>query len=46
MKAPNLFLGLMRYILSINQNLFDAIQHGDVLKRLFMLSLQNECFKL
>ncbi len=30
----------MRYILSINQNLFDAIQHGDALKRLFVLSLQ------
>ncbi len=35
----------MRYILSINQNSFDAIQHGDALKRLFVLSLQNQCFK-
>ncbi len=34
----------MRYILSINQNSFDAIQHDDALKRLFVLSLQNECF--
>ncbi len=29
-----------------NQNSFDAIQHDDALKRLFVLSLQNECFKL
>ncbi len=29
----------MRYILSINQNSFDAIQHGDALKRLFVLSI-------
>ncbi len=36
----------MRYVLSINQNSFDAIQHDDALKRLFVLSLQNECFKL
>ncbi len=31
----------MRYILSINQNSFDAIQHDDALKRLFVLSLQT-----
>ncbi len=34
------------YYMSINQNLFDVIQHDDALKRLFVLSLQNECFKL
>ncbi len=33
-------------VLSINQNSFDAIQHDDALKRLFVLGLQNECFKL
>ncbi len=36
----------MRYILSTNQNSFDAIQHDDALNRLFVLSLLNECFKL
>ncbi len=30
----------MRYVLSTNQNSFDAIQHDDALKRLFVLSLQ------
>ncbi len=36
----------MRYILSTNQNSFDAIQHDDALNRLFVLSRLNECFKL
>ncbi len=31
----------MQYVLSTNQNSFDAIQHGDALKRLFVLSLQS-----